>query len=293
MSPKVMRQIAQSACIVSILHTIVGMALAQVVIGAKAGIIDCIEGEVFLDEEPESLSKSRYVQIKIGQRLRTQKGRAEVLPGPDVYLRLGENALLRINRNQLDDTRMELEQGPALVEIAQENKGIITKVQVSDSIVEITKAGLYRLDAGSGELQVYGGTARITCGKKEVTIKSGKKARLNGNFAAAEFDAKAFDSLHQWAARRSFDLFNATACTRTQNHWRPVSLGWAFNGNYRMRFRSDPLLAEWQKSRWPTLAEATAAAEKERMYLEEQEYRARQALKAKIEAEAARTGGIR
>ena len=286
-----MRQIAQSACIVFLLHTIVGMALAQVVIGAKAGIIDCIEGEVFLDEEPESLSKSRYVQIKIGQRLRTQKGRAEVLLGPDVYLRLGENALLRIDRNRLDDTGLELEQGSALVEITQENKGIITRVQVSNSIVEITKAGLYRFDADSDELRVYGGTARITGGKKEVVIKSGKKVRLNGSAATAKFDVNAFDSLHQWAARRSFDLFNATASTRTQNHWRPVSLGWAFNGNYRMRFRSDPLLNEWEKSRWPPLAEAMAAAEQERRYREEQEYRERQALKAKIGAEAARTGG--
>ncbi|MBN1567442.1 MAG: hypothetical protein JXA73_06320 [Acidobacteria bacterium] len=284
-------RIALSFCILIIL-TGVGAASAQLVIGAKAGIIGFIEGEVFLDGEAVNLEKSQYVQIRIGQRLATKKGRAEVLLGPDVYVRLGDNASLRTDNNQLDDTRLRLQQGSALIEIVQEKRGIRTLVLVSNSAVEVTKEGLYRLDADSAELRVYGGAALITTQKMGTEVKGGRRVQLNGKPVVTRFDVKTDDSLHQWAARRSFDLFNASSNTRTQNHWRSISLGWAYNANYRMRFRSDFLFADWIKGRQPTLAEVTAAAEQERREREEREYRRRQALKAKIEAEAARTGDI-
>ncbi len=281
-----------SLCPVVFLLTVAGAVFAQIIVGAKAGIINCIEGEVFLDGKALSPENNRYLLMQIGQRLATKKGRAEVLLGPDVYLRLGENALLQIDGNQLDDTRLLLEQGSALIEIVQGNRGILTRIRIPHGTAAIKKEGLYRFDADPAELRVYGGTAAIAGLKSEKIVKKGEKIRLGTDSGTARFDVKVADSLHQWAARRSFDLFNATASSRTQNHWRSVSLGWAYNANYRMRFHSAPLMADWVKGRLPTLAEATAAAEQARREREEQEYRRRQALKAKIEAETIRNGQL-
>jgi hypothetical protein len=72
---------------------------------------------------------------------------------------------------------------------------------------------------------------------------------LDGDLASAKFDAGVADSLHKWAARRSFDLFDATKSSRKQRHWQPISMGWAHNSGYRMRFRSQRLFEEWAMNR--------------------------------------------
>jgi hypothetical protein len=59
--------------------------------------------------------------------------------------------------------------------------------------------------------------------------------KSNGNIA---------DSLLQWAARRSFGLFNATTETRKQPHWQHTALGWMYNPNFRMKFFSKQYLAD-------------------------------------------------
>jgi hypothetical protein len=122
-------------------------------------------------------------------------------------------------------------------------------LSLSAAVVEISKAGLYRLDAGSHELRVYGGAALVTCGDKKVTTKSGRMAHLDGKLASSKFNANDTDSLHKWAAKRSFDLFTATYSTRKQIHWTPVSLGWLHNSNFRMRFHSQLAFDELTRDR--------------------------------------------
>ena len=68
---------------------------------------------------------------------------------------------------------------------------------------------------------------------------------LKGDPTPAKFDAGAADSLHQWAARRSFELFSMDFSTRKQLHWQPVSMGWLWNSHYRMRFYSETFYSEW------------------------------------------------
>ena len=104
--------------------------------------------------------------------------------------------------------------------------------------MEISEAGLYRIDAGSSELRVYGGAAVAACGKRNVVIKSGRMTRLNGNPKSSKFDVNVTDSIHQWAGKRSFDLCIASESTRKQLHWQPDALGWLYNSKYHLRFYS-------------------------------------------------------
>jgi hypothetical protein len=150
-----------------------------------------------------------------------------------------------MQENQLSDTRLALEQGSALIEVVQEIKGNRISVLVSKSVVEVEKAGLYRLDSGSGELRVYGGEAMVVKGDRKKAIKSGRMVYLSGDLASEKFDMDVADSLHQWAAQRSFSLFAVTPDTRKQTHWTPVSLGWVRNSNYRMSFYSEFFRYQW------------------------------------------------
>jgi hypothetical protein len=229
------------------IFTTISTGWAQQVVSVNAGTVNYIEGEVFLDGNPVRLPKGTYLRMENGQNLSTKKGRAELLLSSYVHLRLGENSSLRMQDNQLADTRLVLEPGSALIEIVQEVKGNRVRVLAATSIVEIEKAGLYRIDSSPGMLRVYGGEAVAMRGDTKILIKSGKMAHLSGDLASEKYDMDAADPLHQWAAGRSFSLFAVTSDSRKQTHWTPVSMGWVHNSNYRMSYFSEYFRQQWIK----------------------------------------------
>ena len=66
-------------------------AAAQTVIGAKSGVINWVEGDVFLGDQPYVMPPSQFGEVKEKMVLRTEEGRAEVLLPPGVFFRLGES----------------------------------------------------------------------------------------------------------------------------------------------------------------------------------------------------------
>jgi hypothetical protein len=219
-------------------------ASAQHILGTESGIIQFVQGEAFVDNAPLSLLPGDYPQMENGQSLRTEQGRVELLLAPSIYLRLGEKSLLRMEQNQLDDAHVALEHGSALIEAVRPIKENRLRIHFFKGVVEINKAGLYRLDASSGELRTYGGEVSVVSGNRQLTIKRNKMVGLNGEFAATKFNGNIADPLLRWAARRSFDLFNATMETRKQLHWQHTALGWMCNSNFRMKFFSKQYLAD-------------------------------------------------
>jgi hypothetical protein len=216
------------------------------VVSAKSGIIQYAEGEAFLDGKPIHLSQGSYLQMANGQALRTGRGRIELLLAPDIYLRLAEASLMKLEQNQLTDVQIALEQGSALIEVVQKPQAGRIQAHISTGLAEIREAGLYRLDAGSGELRVYGGSALVSNGKNNLKVKRGKKAHLDNFLTSAGFNVNAADDLHKWAAQRSFDLFIASPQSRTQRHWKPIAMGWLINNNYRTRYFSATYLEQWR-----------------------------------------------
>lgn len=242
---QIARWVAELAIVLCPMFMAVSNVHAQQVASVKAGMIPYLQGEVFLDNKLLQLPKGGYAQLENGQSLSTQQGRVELLLSLHAYLRLGENGSLRLQKNKVNDIQLELEQGSALIEVVQEIKRNRIQVRISTSIVEIEKAGLYRLDCGSGELRVYGGAALVDSGDRKTAIERGEMVHLDGNLASAKFDPDVSDPLHQWAARRSFDLFAVSQNTRKQRHWMPLSSGWVRNSNYRMSFYSELFYRQW------------------------------------------------
>lgn len=183
-------------------------AFPQHFISARAGSIQLALGEVFLDGSPLKLKEGQFYQMENGQILSTGKGHAEVLLAPNACLRLGADASLRMRRNELTDIRMELSRGSALVEISKKLKTDPIRIYVADSVMEVKKDGLYRLDEKSPRLRVYSGDAYAVKGDKRVQIKKKKTVALDGEFEPEEFDVTNTDTLHRWAAQRSFALYS-------------------------------------------------------------------------------------
>src|SRR4026207_928012 len=81
---------------------------AQPVISAKSGMVNYIEGRVYLADKPLELQPAHSPEVKGNSVRRTGEGRAEVLLTPGVVLRMGENTSFKMLTNRLIDTRLEL-----------------------------------------------------------------------------------------------------------------------------------------------------------------------------------------
>lgn len=280
--------IRSAGTIIIVFFVLVVGAQAQYVVSAKAGIIQFITGDVFLDDRPVRLSRNNCVQMENDQSLRTERGLVELLLAPDIYLRLGMNGQVRMYRNRLSDIQLAMDQGSALIEIVEKAKGCQIRIAFAAGLVEIKKKGLYRLDADTGELRVYGGESGVAKKNRKAKIKKGKMVRFDDDLRPSKFDVDAVDLLHQWSALRSFTLFADNPSTRTQQHWTYIDLGWVKNYDYRMSFRSPELYAEWMRSRntrLSTEAILVGAARRAEQAQREAEARALQEeLKTKIEA---------
>jgi hypothetical protein len=77
-----------------------------------------IHGNLQCGQIPDRKS-TKLPTLKDGQLLRTNNGRAEILLGPGVFVRLGPHAALRMVNSRLEDTQIEIEQGAALVEVVE------------------------------------------------------------------------------------------------------------------------------------------------------------------------------
>ena len=185
-----------------------------------------------------------------------------MLLNADAYLRLGTEGLLGMHQNRLDDARLALEQGSALIEVVEKIKGSQIRIEFAEATVEIRKRGLYRFDADTRELRVYAGEARVEAKNLKAKIKKGRMIRLDADLKPSKFDTKALDSLHRWAALRSFILFVEFPEFRTQQNWVPISLGWLMNYDYGISLHSEKFYAEWMAIRHqgPSVESITAAA---------------------------------
>jgi hypothetical protein len=195
-------------------------AQAQTVIGAKSGVINWVEGDVYLDEQPYTMQPSQFGEVKEKMVLRTAEGRAEVLLPPGVFLRMGETASFRMISNRLIDTRIELLTGSAVVEIDDIAKEATVTVVCKDGTVSLTKAGLYRFDADPAQIKVFKGAADVAVNGQNVTVAAGKMLTLGGAVASVEkFNVGDTDSLDRWSHRRAEAVATANVSAAKQVHY--------------------------------------------------------------------------
>lgn len=182
-------------------------SFAQTVISAKAGLIHHIEGDVAINGKGIEPKAGYFNDLKVGDRLVTLEGRAEVLLGPGMFLRLGENSELRMVSTSLADTRLEVVSGSALIEVAEAMKENKTVLTVGDAAIEFKKDGLYRIDAsGAAQIRVYDGEAIVTADGRATNLKQGRFLMLDDAAVSAraeKFDAGQGDTLYRWAKRRA------------------------------------------------------------------------------------------
>src|SRR5580698_169596 len=191
-------------------------AWAQYVVSARAGTIHYIRGQVSVDGQPVRRTPLQFPMLREGQVLRTGNGRAEVLLGPGVFLRLGEHGALRMLDTRLENAEVEVQQGTALVEVVEMPQGSDIHVVLGPTRTGFKGIGLHRFEAGANELRVFGGHAEVFADDRRVEAGRGTVVHLGGNLSVSRFDPPRKDALHLWAARRSFLLYSSNLEARSR-----------------------------------------------------------------------------
>ncbi|MGB9612504.1 MAG: hypothetical protein ACPL7M_16135, partial [Bryobacteraceae bacterium] len=187
-------------------------ARAQQAISARAGLINVADGDVFLADarsgslKPFERRPTELIELKDGQTLETQEGRAELLLTPGAFLRIGESSAVRMQSGRrLDAVRVELLKGAALVDVIELLREHSLTLLVGDAEISIHKAGLYRLEAAPARVRVFNGQAEVRAAGQRWTLKGGRElSAADGGWVAAKFDQdKGTDALYRWSKRRA------------------------------------------------------------------------------------------
>ena len=216
------------------------IAPAQLVISGQSGLIHYTEGRVFLNGQLIEPKFGEFPQLKENQQLRTEDGRVEVLLNPGVFLRLGENGVLRMVSSRLIDTRLELVSGEAVLQVDELVQGDSVTLTYQDYTIKFLKKGIYRMTSEPQELRVYSGEASVDLNGEARLVRDGQALTLNGELKEARFDKNDVDDLYKWSRRRSeyIAMANVSAAKTMLDSgsypWWWTGGAWSFNPFFGM-----------------------------------------------------------
>jgi hypothetical protein len=177
-------------------------AWSQSVISVYSGVVNYFEGSVLLDNNPVEPKPGRFEEIKPGSEFRVEDGRAEILLTPGVYLRMGTGSAIRMVSNLLVDTKIDLLDGPAVIDAAEPNPQTSVTMILENYQIHVRKAGRYRMDTLPLELRVTDGEAEVTSeGAKPTIVDSGHLLHLLSGVMMAAYSMD--DDLDNWDQDRS------------------------------------------------------------------------------------------
>lgn len=190
----------------ALLFLAIQTAWAQYVVSTSAGTIHFVTGEVLVDGKPADWAPLRFPLLARGQVLTTGNGRAEILLGSGVFLRIDRRSAVRMLDNRLEDAQVELQRGNALVEVVDIPKGSDVHVAVGPTRTSFRGIGLHRFEAAARLLRVFGGRAEVDAGGQRTEAGRGTTVHLGEALSVTRFHPRK-DDLLVWSANRSYQLF--------------------------------------------------------------------------------------
>lgn len=205
----------------------------QMAISVRSGLIHHVEGQAVMDGVAVKKKANEFPMVKEGSTFATERGTAEILLSPGSFLRLGPDSSFQMKSVKLEDARLQMLSGKAMLEVAELAKGHHIVIGVGEAGTEITQAGLYEFDVTAGVLRVYDGKAKVMVDDQVQLVKGGRVFVFDRpSTDLAKFNRKKEqDVLYAWSAMRSGLLANANmlaARTLGSNGYRLSAAGWAF-----------------------------------------------------------------
>lgn len=180
---------------------------------ALPGTLNYVEGQASMGTETLNSKSIGSAELQKGQTLTTDDGKAEMLLTPGVFLRLDSHSAVTMLSPSLTDTRVEVRQGRALLEVAELYQQNDIQILENGATTRVEKPGLYDFDAARNQVRVFDGKAVVRDGDRDVTLKGGREVSLNSAtpFKAGKFDKKTYEAsdLYRFSSLRSAYLAEA------------------------------------------------------------------------------------
>jgi hypothetical protein len=181
---------------------------------ALPGTVNYIEGQVNIGQDSLSANSIGSTMLEPNQTLETGNGKAEILLTPGVFLRVDSDSSVKLISPSITDTEIQLEQGRAMVEVAEIHDQNNLRIDEGGLQTRLVKKGLYEFDADRQEIVVYDGKADVQDGDHTIGVDGGKRLELNtpdGKLKAHGFDKDNYkqSDLYQWSSLRSSYLAEA------------------------------------------------------------------------------------
>jgi len=187
-------------------------------ISAKAGGVNEIVGDVTVERAGGRVGRLfKGDEVQVAEKIITgADGKAEILLNPGSYVRLGANSAFEFESTALDDVRLRMHRGSALLEVLGAEDFDISLAAESSKFT-LLETGIYRIDvAADGKASVSVIKGRVRTGDvSDKPFGKGKKAAFSGNdYAIAKFDRDEKDDLDIWSRDRAKSLSKLSASLR-------------------------------------------------------------------------------
>lgn len=211
---------------------------------ARPGAVNYVEGNVYLDGRQLGPQSVGSADMDAGQELTTERGKAEILLTPGVFLRVGENSAVKMISPEILETQVQINRGRAAFEVDELHKENNLEVTTAGVTTHITKTGYYEFNADQPTVMVFKGEAQVDAGNGNFAKVKGshQMALVEGAHAKSDkFDTdEAQDALYQWSSLRSHYLAEQNQQIAEQYagvsgftpgwYWNPYGYGYTFLG---------------------------------------------------------------
>jgi hypothetical protein len=191
--------------LITFVLTVCSAVFAQSIVSVHSGVLYFFDGAVFIGDQQAEQRFGKFPDIDEGRVLRTEKGRAELLLTPGVFLRIGDYAAIRMLSNQLADTRVELLHGSAILEANPEAAGTKVTLIYKNWRLRVPKKGVYRIDCEPPQIQAYAGEVEVSVLDKAdpVSVREGESVPLAAVLVPEKSLKEGNDDFKNWAMTRS------------------------------------------------------------------------------------------
>jgi hypothetical protein len=211
-------------------------AMADPTVMPRPGLVNSVQGQVSLGEHLLVPRPMRPQVLRTGQTIRTQYGKAGLLLTPGSFLRIGDHSQVRMLSRSLEDTRVRVVKGTALLD-AQAGYRHDLAIIMDGTTTRIEKSGIYGFDANGQTISVLRGKAIVYQGDSRTRLKKRQQLFIaaRGGVRVEKLHRRAFESssLFQWNEIRN--QYEAHA-RRSVQRWIDESGNWHGPGWYWSHF---------------------------------------------------------
>ncbi len=226
----------------SIIHIVGSMILAGLMSvpalaenSALPGTVNYVEGNVALGNDALNAKSVGSATLEAGQSLVTNKGKAEMLLMPGVFVRLDDNSALQLVSGDLTNTEVRVERGSALIEVDELHKENNLRIADNGAMTQLQKTGIYEFDADHGQMLVFKGEAEVQEGDQHQKVKGGHEVTLtDAKLKSTSFDKDKYESsdLYRFSSLRSQYISEASVDAAQVYVGSPWAPGWFWDPWY-------------------------------------------------------------